>query len=61
MDYKKLNEDELHCPICRTDLYHNGNHDNEDIDDDDDDSMDSSNYYGSETYEEHRWSAFRSR
>jgi hypothetical protein len=57
----KLNEDELHCPICRTDLYHNGNHDNEDDDDDDDDSMDSSNYYGSETYEEHRWSAFRSR
>jgi hypothetical protein len=33
----------------------------DDDEDEDEDSMDSANYYGSETYEEHRWSAFRSR
>jgi len=35
--------------------------DDDDDDESDDDSMDSANYYGSETYEDHRWLAFRSR
>jgi hypothetical protein len=65
----KTNGGELPCPICRVDLFQSkvigiAEHDvdedeDEEDDDEDDDSMDSG--YGSETYEEHRWSAFRSR
>jgi hypothetical protein len=65
----KTNGRELPCPICRVDLFQSnaiGIHDvdhssEEDESDDDDDSMDSAHYYGSETYEDHRWLAFRSR
>jgi len=65
----KTNGRELPCPICRVDLFQSkvigvddsrvqDDDDDEDEDDDDDDDDDG---YGSETYEEHRWSAFRSR
>jgi hypothetical protein len=71
----KLKERELPCPICRADLFQSkkigvkdsgvdedlAQDEEEDDDDDDDDYHYDSDGYGSETYEEHRWSAFRSR